>query len=64
MVSPIVEYIAWLMFPKYNFIKLFPIFLVQNIILKKKFKKSKMLLMTAINKLRFYIMNAEIILSS
>ena len=52
------------MFPKYNFIKLFPIFLVQNIILKKKFKKSKMLLMTAINKLRFYIMNAEIILSS
>lgn len=64
MVSPIVEYIVWLMFPKYNFIKLFPIFLVQNIILKKKFKKSKMLLMTAINKLRFYIMNAEIILSS
>ena len=52
------------MFPKYNFIKLFPIFLVQNIILKKKIKKSKMLLMTAINKLRFYIMNAEIILSS
>ena len=64
MVSPIVEYIVWLMFPKYNFIKLFPIFLVQNILLKKKFKKSKMLLMTAINKLRFYIMNAEIILSS
>ena len=39
MVSPIVEYIAWLMFPKYNFIKLFPIFLVQNIILKKKIQE-------------------------